>query len=228
MVLQRVSWAVRLSLLCANACWAASITTSTTCSFPGAATVSDPASCSLTTIMPDGRAFHDEATARASVLVSGNSAIINVDTQAQINAGVGGSAEASASIDLILSIAGPSRSGYVTFAGSQSMCVNSTISVSLPVAIGANFCHLVPFMDYDVATTIGGVFPVSIVARTAASGSAASPTIGLLRFDLSFYNQDPTIPVQVTDVTPEPSTAALCLIPLLVLACCFRRRPVRF
>src|SRR4051794_19485737 len=149
MLLERVSWAVRLSLLCANACWAASITTSTTCSFPGAPTVSDPASCSLTTFTtPDGRPFHEEAIVGASVSVSGSGAIINVDSQAQINAGVGGSAEASASIDLILNIAGPPRNGYVTFAGSQSMCANSTISVSLPVAIGANFCNLVPFMGY--------------------------------------------------------------------------------
>src|SRR4051794_30750997 len=116
MVLQLVSWVVRLSLLCANACCAASITTSTTCSFPGAATVSDPVSCSLTTTTTDGRPFHEEATARTSVLVSGGGATINVDSQAQINAGVGGSAEASASIDLILNIAGPPRSGYVTFA----------------------------------------------------------------------------------------------------------------
>lgn len=218
MLIKRGSWLIGAMLIGASVSWAASITTSTTCSFPGAATVSDPVSCSLNTI--DGRPFHEEASVAASVSVSGSSAIINVGSQAQINAGVGGSAEAVASIDLILNIAGPPRSGYVTFVGSQSMCANSTISVSLPVAIGADVCNLVPIMDYTAATTIGGVFPVSLFARSAVGGPVVSPSSGLLRLYLSFYNQDAT-PVEVTDVTPEPSTAALCLIPLLVIACCF-------
>jgi hypothetical protein len=36
MLLKRVSWAIGMSLVWASGAWAASITTSTTCSFPGA------------------------------------------------------------------------------------------------------------------------------------------------------------------------------------------------